>query len=359
MTATIQAQEGALTSPPPAKKAKKPVDPRYIALRNFAISISAFNIFGYTLLGFEQPWLFPLFAVLIGYSTDIALETISAWAYKRRPEYRGRGMRGLYEFLLPAHIGSLACNMLLYANNQFWPIMFGVMVTVAGKYVFRAPINGKMRHFMNPSNLGISVCLLVFARWISISPPYMFSEWASSYFKLFIPIVILVSGTVLNTMLTKRVALIVGWMGGFFIQAFLRHLFWGVQLNTALTVMTGIAFILFTNYMITDPGTTPTRPRNQFMFGSSVAFVYAVLMQFNVVYTLFFAVCIVCGFRGLGHWGAYWMKKRRSVDAGPTATSIGDPTTEYDVPASNGNASNGDASNGNGGKVATGETVTA
>jgi hypothetical protein len=351
MTATIQAQDGALTSPPP-KKVKKPADPRYLALRNFALSISVFNVFGYTLLGFEQPWLFPLFAVITGHVTDITFETITAWAYKRQPEYRGRGMRGLYEFMLPAQITSLAVNMLLYSNNQFWPIMFGVMVAVTSKYIFRAPIAGRMRHFMNPSNFGIAVVLLVFARWMSISPPYMFSEWASSYFRLFIPIVILVSGTVLNTMLTKRVALIVGWMGGFFIQAFVRHWLWGVQLNTALTVMTGIAFILFTNYMITDPGTTPTRPRSQFMFGSSVAFVYAVLMQFNIVYTLFFATAIVCGFRGLGWWGAYWMK-RRSEGAGPGAAIV--PATGTGLPETA--ASNG-ASNG-AGKVTAGETVTA
>jgi hypothetical protein len=206
-----------------------------------------------------------------------------------------------------------------------------------------------MRHFMNPSNLGITVCLLVFARWISISPPYMFSEWASSYFRLFIPIVILVSGTVLNTMLTKRVALIVGWMGGFFIQAFVRHWLWGVQLNTALTVMTGIAFVLFTNYMITDPGTTPSRPRAQFMFGSSVAFVYAVMMQFNIVYTLFFATCVVCAFRGLGWWGAHWIKRRRTAGAGPTGATMVDPGVVIEAPASN----------GNGRKVATGETVSA
>ncbi|HXO24867.1 MAG TPA: enediyne biosynthesis protein [Streptosporangiaceae bacterium] len=348
MTATIQAQDGALATPPPAK-AKKPADPRYLALRNFAISISAFNVFGYTLLGFEQPWLFALFAVITAYTTEITFETISAWAYKRRPEYRGKGPRGVYEFLLPAHITALAVNMLLYANNQFWPIMFGVILAVSAKYVLRAPINGRMRHFMNPSNFGISVCLLLFARWLSISPPYMFSEWASSYFRLFIPIVILVSGTVLNTMLTKRVALIVGWMGGFFIQAFVRHWLWGVQLNTALSVMTGIAFILFTNYMITDPGTSPTRPRAQFMFGSSVAFVYAVLMQFNIVYTLFFATSIVCAFRGLGWWGAYWMKRRRSADAGPTGATMVDPGAVQEVPASNGAA----------GKVAAGETVTA
>ena len=175
MTATVQSQDGALTTPPPAK-AKKQADPRYLPLRNFAISISAFTVFGYTLLGFEQPWLFPVFAIITGYTVDLSLETISAWAYKRRPEYRGRGPRGLYEFLLPAHITSLAVNMLLYANNQFWPIMFSVCVAVSSKYMLRAPINGRMRHFMNPSNLGISVCLLLFARWISIAPPYMFTE---------------------------------------------------------------------------------------------------------------------------------------------------------------------------------------
>jgi enediyne biosynthesis protein E5 len=348
MTATIQAQDGALATPPPAK-AKKPADPRYLALRNFAISISAFTVFGYALLGFEQPWLFPVFAIITGYTLDLSLETISAWAYKRRPEYRGRGLRGLYEFLLPAHITSLAVNMLLYANNQFWPIMFGVCVAVSSKYMFRAPIAGKMRHFMNPSNLGISVCLLLFARWISIAPPYMFSEWASSYFRLFIPIVILTSGTVLNAMLTKRVALIVGWMGGFFIQAFVRHWLWGVQLNTALSVMTGIAFILFTNYMITDPGTTPTRPRAQFIFGSSVAFVYAVMMQLNIVYTLFFATSVVCAFRGLGWWGAYWISRRQSAGAGPTDATMVDPGAAIEAPASNGAS----------GKVAAGKTVTA
>ena len=155
---------------------------------------------------------------------------------------------------------------------------------------------------MNPSNFGIAACLLVFSSWVSISPPYMFSEWASEYFRLFIPIVILTSGTVLNAMLTKRVALIVGWMGGFFIQAFVRHWLWGVQLNTALSVMTGVAFILFTNYMITDPGTTPSKPRQQFIFGGSVAVVYAALMVANIAFTLFFATAIVCGARGLGWW---------------------------------------------------------
>ena len=105
--------------------ASEPKDPRYLALRNFAMSISVFNIFGYTLLGFEQPWLWPFLALATGYTTEIVFELISAWADKRSPRFRGNGPRGLMEFLLPAHITSLAVNMLLYANNQFWPVAFG------------------------------------------------------------------------------------------------------------------------------------------------------------------------------------------------------------------------------------------
>src|SRR6266487_4190492 len=83
-----------------------------------------------------------------------------------------------------------------------------------------------------------------------------------------------------------------------------------VAFYSALAVMTGVAFVLFTNYMISDPGTTPSKPRYQFMFGGTVAMTYGVLMVFNVVYTLFFATAITCGIRGAGWWGAHLLKMR-------------------------------------------------
>lgn len=298
-------------------KAKRTFDPRYLALRNFAISISVFNVLGYTVLGFEQPWLWPILSILAAYLSEIGFEILSAWAEQRSPRFTGRGPRGVLEFLLPAHITGLAVNMLLYANNQFWPVLFGVVVAVVQKHVLQAPIAGRMRHFMNPSNFGIVMVLLLFSTRVAISPPYMFTEWAGTFFKLLIPMVILGAGTLINATLTKRIPLIVGWAGGFVIQALVRHWIWGVQLNTALGVMTGVAFVLFTNYMITDPGTTPVKPRPQFIFGSSVAVVYGVLLLMNVVYTLFFATVIVCAFRGLGWWAAYlrnrWRESRDSV----------------------------------------------
>jgi hypothetical protein len=287
-------------------------DPRYKALRNFAISMSIFNVFGYTLLGFEQMWILPIFAVITGYITDLTLETVTAWARRRRPQYLGRGGRGVFEFLLPAHITSLAVNMLIYTNDQIRPVLFGVMVGVSGKYILQAPIAGRMRHFMNPSNLGIVATFVCFSRWITVVQPYEFTENTNEFFKIMVPVIILTAGTVLNAKLTGRTMLIVGWMGGFAIQAFVRHAIWDVSLFSALGVMTGVAFLLFTNYMITDPGTTPSKPIPQFTFGVGVAFIYAVLMEANIVNTLFFSVVIVCSIRGAGWWAAYLHKKYRA-----------------------------------------------
>jgi hypothetical protein len=283
-------------------------DPRYLALRNFAISMTVFNVLGYTVLGFEQPWTWPLLALAVGYSTEIAIEAITAWSARRRPAFSGNGAWGMYTFLLPTHITALACNMLLYANIHFWPVAFAVVVAIGQKAVFRAPIKGKLRHFLNPSNFGITVTLLAFS-WVNIAPPYHFTENVPDVFRLMVPMIILTAGTVLNTMLTKKVMLIMGWVGGFVIQALLRHYIWDVALWAALIPMTGVAFVLFTNYMITDPGTSPSTGRAMFVFGASTATVYGILMVFNVVYTLFFAVTIVCVARGV-YWWMRWLRDR-------------------------------------------------
>jgi hypothetical protein len=135
-----------------------------------------------------------------------------------------------------------------------------------------------------------------------------------------VPFIILSAGTVLNAALTKKVGLIMGWFGAFVIQALVRHFVWDVALWASLGMVTGVAFVLFTNYMITDPGTTPSSFRNQFLFGAGVGITYGVLMVFNIVYTLFFAVTIVCLIRGL-YWWAVWFRDRRRPVPAPTGTA--------------------------------------
>jgi len=280
------------------------------ALRRFAISITIFNIIGYTVLGFEQPWLYPFVALATAYATEIVLEIINARVTHRDVRFRGNGFKGLAEFLLPAHITGLALNMLTYVNDQILVMMFGVIVAVGAKWILQAPVYGRMRHYMNPSNLGITVILLVFP-WASIAPPYHFSEKVDTWVGWLIVGIILVSGTVLNSMLTGRMWLIAGWLSFFVIQAVLRGIIFDTAIPGALAMGTGIAFVLYTNYMVTDPGTSPSKPASQFAFGAGIALTYGFFVAVHVAYGLFLATATVCLIRGLFLWGLHFSNKAR------------------------------------------------
>ncbi|WP_320066149.1 enediyne biosynthesis protein [Micromonospora sp. RTGN7] len=287
-----------------------PRDARIIALRNFAISITALNVLGYAVLGFEQAPLWPVAAVLTAYLTETVLEVVGARAENRAPRFTGRGVRGMIEFLYPAHITALAVNMLLYVNDRILVTLFGVIVAISGKWLLRAPVNGRLRHYMNPSNFGISVVLLLFP-WVSIAPPYQFTENLSGWADWVLVVVIVSFGTLLNAKLTGRMWLIGSWLLVFAAQAVFRGLVLDTAIPGALATMTGVAFVLFTNYMISDPGTTPSRPASQVAFGSGVAVVYGVLAGASVVYGLFFATAIVCLVRGAFLWSLHLMRRDR------------------------------------------------
>ena len=293
------------------------------ALRRFAISITVFNILGYTVLGFEQPWLYPFIAIATGYTTEIMLEVIGAKVQGRDVRFRGNGFKGLVEFLLPAHITSLALNMLTYVNDQILVMIFGVVVAVGTKWILQAPVRGRMRHYMNPSNFGITIILLAFP-WASIAPPYHFSEKVDTWVGWLIVAVILISGTVLNALLTGRMYLIAGWLGFFVLQAVLRGVLFGTAIPGALAMGTGIAFVLYTNYMVTDPGTTPSKPASQFAFGAGVALAYGFFTAVHVAYGLFLATATVCLIRGMFLWGLHFSEKARlkfEAEQGTLATT--------------------------------------
>lgn len=309
---------------------KAPRDPRVIALRNFAISITALNVLGYTVLGFEQAPLWPVAAVLTGYLTEIVLEIVGARAEQRAPRFTGRGVRGVVEFLYPAHITALAVNMLLYVNDRMPVTLFGVVVAISGKWLLRAPVNGRLRHFMNPSNFGISVVLLLFP-WVSIAPPYHFTEYLSGWADWILVVVIVGLGTLLNGKLTGRMWLIGSWLLVFVAQAVIRGLLLDTSIPGALAAMTGVAFVLFTNYMVTDPGTTPSRPAGQVAFGAGVAVVYGVLTGASVVYGLFFATAIVCLVRGGFLWSLHLI--RRDQREGTVAAATRSTALRAEVPA--------------------------
>lgn len=268
-------------------------------LRRFAMSITAFNIIGRALLGFEQSWAQMFAAALAAYVVELGLEWVSARTSGRTPKYSGGGFGGLIDYLLPAHIAAMACSMLLYSNDRVGPIMFAVIVAIASKSIVRLRLNGSSRHFLNPSNFGIAATLLIFP-WVGIAPPYHFTENLSGIGDWILPIVITLAGTMINAKFTGKLPLIMAWLSAFALQAIGRSLVLGTPVVSALGPMTGVAFILFTFYMITDPSTSPSDPRSQIFFGMAVAVTYMVLVLSHIVFGLFFALTIVCGLRGIG-----------------------------------------------------------
>lgn len=280
-------------------------------LRRFSIAISILNILGHTVFGFEQAWITPFVSLAAAYSTELLLEILDAKLSNRRFKFAG-GPQKFIDFLLSAHITGLAVGMLLYANERLWPVAFAACAAIASKNVLRAKVGSGTRHFLNPSNLGISLTLVLFP-WIGIAPPYHFTEHLVGVGDWVLPGIIVCSGTFLNWRFTKRLPLIGTWLTCFVAQALLRSWLFGARLEAALLPMTGVAFILYTFYMVTDPATTPSSTRSQMLFGAAVAFTYGLLMVMHIVFGLFFALSIVC----LGRGVALWLKELAATPAAP------------------------------------------
>jgi len=351
--------DGVPGRPPVADKQYKP--DHLGGLRRFAVAITVFNVLGHLWFGFEQSYAQPLASLATAYATQFLLDALQAWSQHRRPGFIN-GFGALVSSLLSAHISGLACAMLLYANDRIWVVCFASAVAITSKTLFRMPVGTAKgtrplllfqlvlflvllqtgdatsrwspvrpewmptfglgglalvlvlvglippgvptRHYLNPSNFGIAVTLLLFPS-VGIAAPYHFTENLDAVGDWAVPLVIVCTGSVLNTWYTRRIPLALAWVGTFALQAAVSSLI--LWLSTGycpvaarLSAMTGVAFILFTFYMVTDPATTPERPAAQVAFGASVALVYSLLLALHVVFGLFVALVIVCVARGLG-----------------------------------------------------------
>ena len=330
-------------------------------LRRFALAITVFNLLGHFWFGFEQSYAQPLASLASAYVTQLLLEALEAWAQHRRPRFT-RGFGALVNSLLSAHITGLACAMLLYANDRIWVVCFASAAAIASKTLFRMPVGSAKgawplllfqlvlflfllqtgeatsrwipvapqwmlafrlgvlalvlvlaailpygaptRHYLNPSNFGIAVTLLLFP-WVGIAAPYQFTENLGTIGDWALPIIIICTGSFLNTWYTRRIPLALAWVGSFALQAIVSSLILWCStgfcpMASRLSAMTGVTFVLFTFYMVTDPATTPERPGAQVAFGASVALVYSLLVMSHIVFGLFVALVIVCVARGLG-----------------------------------------------------------
>ena len=275
-----------------------PEQARIGALARFAIAITTLNVLGHLVLGFEVSVLQTVVCVITAYIVEITLEVAGAWSENRQPAFLGGGFKKLIIFLLPAHISGVACGMLIYPGDRLLPFVFAAAIAISSKSIFTIMVAGRRRHVFNPSNTGIVATAFLFP---SVTPvaPYEFTEGLSGYWLWALPVIFVCAGSFLNMRFTKKMPLIISWLTAFAVQAIIRHLLYPTSLPLGLAPMTGVAFLLFTFYMITDPQTSPSSVRGQIIFGCSLAAVYAVLIALHVVFTIFVALFVVCLCRGI------------------------------------------------------------
>jgi hypothetical protein len=208
--------------------------------------------------------------------------------------------------------------MLLYANDRLMPFAFAAAAAIGSKALLTAPVGKGHRHFMNPSNFGLAAAFLLLPDITATAVPYQFTAELSGYGDWLLPAIVLCTGSFLNTRFTRRMPLVLAWLGGFALQAVVRHLVTGWPLLPALAPMTGMAYLLFTFYMVPDPGTTPSAPGRQVVFGLSVAAVYGIFVAvLHVTFAAFLALCVVCFARGLILHAAHSRAARREATVVP------------------------------------------
>jgi hypothetical protein len=295
---------------PPAKAP----DLRLGALRRFAIAITIVNLLGHTILGFEPSWAQMFTSLFTAYGLELVLEWLQAASEGRAPRYRGSFV-DLVNFLLPAHITGLAIGMLLFANDRLLPFAFAASAAIASKALLTAPVGKGHRHYMNPSNFGLAAAFLLLPETTATAVPYQFTALLSGAGDWIVPLVVLCTGSFLNTKFTRRMPLIGAWLAAFALQAVVRHYLTGTALLPSLAPMTGPAFVLFTFYMVSDPGTTPSLPGRQALFGAGVAATYGVFMAMHVAFAAFYALCVVCAVRGISLHVAHALAERRRLAA--------------------------------------------
>jgi hypothetical protein len=267
-----------------------------MGLRTSATLATVFTILGHTVFGFEQSLAQVFVALVTGHSCALFFEWVDARANSRPPGFSG-GPKKCIDFLLSAHMTSITLSFLLYVNQRLWIMAFAVALAIGSKYLLRVPQNGRLQHFMNPSNFAIAAVLITF-QWTGILP-WGFTVDIHGVFDWIVPAIIVGLGIRLNLLFTSRIPLIASWLITFVALAFGRAWLQNSHVAAELVVLTGIPMVLFTFYMITDPQTTPSRLSSQILFGAGIAFAYSVLLMLHVQYTMFYSVTVVCLTRGI------------------------------------------------------------
>jgi enediyne biosynthesis protein E5 len=182
--------------------------------------------------------------------------------------------------LASAYITGISVGILI-RSPAFWPYALCSAISITSKYVVR----WRGRHLWNPSNLGITVMLLLIPEYVAA----LSIQWGNSVWALLI-VWVLGAGIVYRV---KRFHITATYVLSFVALSFVRTMFTGHSFLAEVAPITGPMYQLFIFFMITDPKTT-VKPRwGQCLVAALVALAEMILRLGESVNAPFYALAIV------------------------------------------------------------------
>ncbi|MBM3995648.1 MAG: hypothetical protein FJ303_16070 [Planctomycetes bacterium] len=187
---------------------------------------------------------------------------------------------GAVPHLASAYITGISVGILLRSNELFYYAICSLLSN-ASKYAIR--VND--RHLFNPSNLGVSLLLLIAPN--EVAPLSL--QWGND---IWVPIIILCLGSVILFTL-GRLHITATYVAAFAVLSVVRSIVIDNPLATELGVLTAPSYLLFIHFMITDPKTTPRTMARQIAVTIVVAVVETVLRLCRNSHAPYYALFIV------------------------------------------------------------------
>jgi hypothetical protein len=192
----------------------------------------------------------------------------------------GRLMYGRFPNLASAYISGISVGILL-RSPEYWPYALCSAMAITSKYVIR----WRGRHLWNPSNFSICAMLLLAPEYVAT----LSIQWGNTLWPM---VVIWLLGAFI-VYRVRRFHITATYVIAFVLLAGLRSAITGHPFLAEVAPITGPMYQLFIFFMITDPKTTVSSRRGQYVVVILVAVVEMILRLAHNVNAPFYALAIV------------------------------------------------------------------
>lgn len=207
---------------------------------------------------------------------------------------------GSWRDLSSAYISGISIGILI-RSPYLWPFALGSMISIASKYVLRY----RNQHIWNPSNFGVVAMLLLAPQSVAI----LSIQWGNNMWAM---LVIWIIGSI-SIYRLRRFHICATYVTSFLVFALFRAWVTGDPYLAEISPITGPMYQLFTFFMITDPKTTVSSKRGQYIVVVAIAFVEMIFRFYEAVYAPFYALFIVGPIAMITE--IWWQDQKRSIDS--------------------------------------------